>query len=270
VILAKDAITVSVSPSSVSEGFVVSGTVTAASGNVQLTAVFVRVANPKAKVVAVGSASVSGSGASGTFALSFRAGGNEDWVNGKYEVVGTYGTYPETSLSKSSAYFTYEGETGPRHQITSIAHEPTKEELAKSLIDQSPDQLSTSLGWALFSMGELQRSNVLQKVLYPDGIPPRYPTAGLAISPSQIRKALIEYLKKFWPSLLNEACEWAKTAVTLALGTPAVMSLGSAIARVLPPEVAGADFVVYAIATLLLRAGIGALCAEKPPAPPVF
>ncbi len=110
---ANDAVTASVAPTSVSGSgtFTVSGTVTAASGSITNTAVFLRVVNPTNTTVAVASANVTGSGASGTYSKGFIAGGSPNWTGGTYEVIATYGTSSSTQPATAAATFAYSGAT---------------------------------------------------------------------------------------------------------------------------------------------------------------
>lgn len=110
---ANDSVTASIVPTSVvgSGTFTVSGSVTAASGSITNTAVFLRVVNPTNTTVAVASANVTGSGASGTYSKGFVAGGSSNWVAGTFEVVATYGTLSSGQPATATVTFTYASAT---------------------------------------------------------------------------------------------------------------------------------------------------------------
>lgn len=90
---ASNSVTVSVHPTTVPLGgnFTVSGNVTAESGAVGGTSVFIKVVDYFGTLMASANASVTGSGGSGTYSGSFATGGTGLWGAGSYTAEASYG-----------------------------------------------------------------------------------------------------------------------------------------------------------------------------------
>jgi hypothetical protein len=106
-----DAVTAKVSPTSVSGGgaFTVSGTVTAGSGSVANTIVYVTVKNPSGAGVYVGTVTFTpGAAATANYTLPILgAGGTSSWIGGNYTVIATYLSTPGGTPATATASFSY-------------------------------------------------------------------------------------------------------------------------------------------------------------------
>ena len=102
------------------EAFTISGNVTASSGSVagSCTNIYnyspncgllITVINPDNEGVAYARPAVNGSGARGTFRVTFIAGNNSDWIAGTYTAVASYDTSSDNTIPPAvdSAIFNY-------------------------------------------------------------------------------------------------------------------------------------------------------------------
>ena len=114
-----DSVTIGVAPTSVVGAgmFTVSGNVTAATGNVAGTAVFIEVQNPSSTNVAVSAPAVTGSGASGTYTATFTAGG-PSWTSGTYKVAASYGTTTSAPAMATTSFAYSAGATNTTSTTT--------------------------------------------------------------------------------------------------------------------------------------------------------
>jgi hypothetical protein len=273
----RDALTASVSPVTVSgnASFKVSGAVIAASGNAHGTTVSVRVTNPTGTTVAAVVAMVTGSGASGAYTTTIRAGGNANWASGRYGIVAAYGTSGGEAPSMVEVPFDYLSapRMGPSNEpraAEAVQEEPTapiSEKWASTLEEWTREK---SIGELYVSLGCHMRAieTAVDKYLR---LYFRNNVGVLGIpedATEHYRKKGYDFLKANWSGVRKEACDWSRKNSGV-VGQASIVGLAPSLALALPPPWNEYPSVGALIATILVRGGLDATCSPgaQPPEP---